>query len=300
MPILGKLTGLRGLLEQCHMGPGARVDRVVFGVHAFDRLLGGAVVAMEGGFDAPTVVGCLLRMPTRLALKPFQLGPYPGGRGSVASRSLLVMAIARNTILVAVGKDADLVPRILNGRSDGMHPTDAETHFGQGAQGAAITVTAPHIFASEPSLLFSPIRWAIDVTRAAWLQVWLRGAESVTLRGALLTKGSFAALRLQLQWKLVTALLSRLDPNAGVILAALQASRQGKEMNLSMEGGPAERAAWTRLSARLLGGRGAAAPPAAPPPDAPAPTGAPPPPEGAPPPDGAPTDGAPPPAPPPE
>ncbi len=260
LPLTAGATGLRGMLERCQLTSRTPVTRLILALPKLDELTEGATVVLQGTFDAPTVIQCLTRSAARLVLKPFRIGPYPGARGRLVSRSLLLLATARNTLIIAVGGDAERVPRVLRGQKDGLSRADQRIHFGPGAADAAITLTSHRLYGKAASIFSGPLLWAIDVTRWAWVRIWMRTPQELSLQGAIRTGGTFSAIRLQVQWKIITAIVSRTHADAGVLLRAMTARRKGHGLELTLNGGPAERAAFDRVTRGLFRRLGAPIP----------------------------------------
>jgi hypothetical protein len=250
--LLDRLTGLRRLARRCQLTGGDRVERVLVGFGAFDRIYQGAVVALQGALDARQVVRCA-RAARKLGPKPFRFGPYEGVKGAIGSRGIRLFALAQDTVVIAVSGEARRAVQVVRGVKRGLRRRHREVHFSQGARSAATTLTVSRLLHAGDSLLTSPLMWAIKLLHGGWMQAYLPGRDQVRIRGRLRARGKISAVRLMLRWKVLTALIRRLSADADLVLSAAVVERDGRWVNLRVDAGAAERRAFERLFGKAMG-----------------------------------------------
>jgi len=248
--LVRKVPGLELLSGQCGVDPQTTLHRLFLELEPFDRVKQGTLIAVQGGLDAPRVLACLAALAP-LGLRPGRLGPYPAVRGLYKRRPLVIFALARDTLLLAVGSAAARVERVVNGKARGIAPADLKRHL-LARSDTALTVTISHWVASKVSLLSKPLFWFVRMLRHGWMQVSIPAPGKLVLSGVIRTRGALAALKLRARWAVLSGLVGLFNADAKILLSAVTVRNKWRDLHLRIAPTKAHRQALWRLVDQLL------------------------------------------------
>lgn len=248
--LVKKIPGLELLSGQCGVDPQTTIHRLFLELEPFDRVKSGTLIAVQGNLDAPRVLECLAKMATR-GLRPGRVGPYPAVRGKYKKRPLVIFALAKDTILLAVGRRAVRVEQIVAGKRRGIAPADLKRHL-RAPPYTALTMTISRWVASKLSLVSKPLFWFVRWLRHGWIQVSIHPQDKLELRGVIRTRGPMKALKLRVRWAVLSGVIGALNADAKILLSAVTVKNKWRDLHLRIAPTKKHGQALWRLVDKLL------------------------------------------------